>query len=353
MYLLCNAVVLFYYSRPLWLKERFMWRIVLLIIVVGYFNPLHAESKIKHRAFADIALYPQHSAPATALSLNDTVVSSQLVAVVTQVKARVSQHVKKGELLAELDCSDYYLNRDLASAQLEGAQAVNNRAKSELRRIKELFNKQLVSQQNLDITESEAKSARAAVKQQQVALKRAKVDVKRCKIAAPFSGIVTARSVAVGQLASVGMPLFSIVDSDELELSASIAVSDSDYFPAVKSFFFDYGKKIPVALYNAGGVVDSLTRNIEMRFIFSEKNKPLPGSAGRLLWSDPRPFMPARYIVERNGERGVFIFDDNEKVVRFRELEESAPGRPVATQLPLTTQVVIDGLGILKDGDRL
>ncbi len=328
---------------------RFLSCCLIVLAALLSHAPVYAQ-KASSETLEQLAIYPKRSASATALSLNNSTLSSQLSAKVLDIPVRVSQSVKKGEVLLNLDCADYRLALDMAQASVEADVARLELAESQLIRSKRLLAKALDSQQQTDIRTAEAIAQRAVLKQQKIALRQAELNVSRCKITAPFDGIVSARLVAEGQLANVGTPLLSLVDTTNLELAADVSYSDAEWFDGIQSFTFDYGKQLSVRLHNIGGVIDPQTRNREIRFTFAGE-KPLPGTAGKLIWADPRPFVPARFVVQRGGLLGVFT--DEKGIARFNVLSHAAPGRPVAVSWPLDTRLVTSELGSLTDGESL
>lgn len=324
--------------------------VMLVSLLAGYSGFTQAQSD-SSLPLSDIAIYPSRSASATALSINNSMISAQLLATVSKVNVRVSQQVKKGDVLLELDCADYRLNKDMAIARLDAAEAQILLATSQLDRARMLLGKSLTSQEQVDTRIAEEATQKAMLKQRQVELRQAVLNVDRCTIKAPFSGVVTERLVSVGQLASVGMALVKLVDTTDLELSANVSYEDALLLPQVSTFVFDFGnKQTVVTLKNLGGVIDSLSRNQEIRLTFPDE-KPLPGTAGKLTWQDPRPFIPAELIVSRQSQIGVFI--ERNSIATFVALPEAPPGRPVPSQLPLETRIVVKGIELLQDGDLL
>lgn len=302
------------------------------------------------KPLGDIAQYPQYSASATALSLNTATLSAQLQAVVKAIHVRVSQRVHKGDLLVSLDCADYQLALQLAKARVRAAQARLNLARSQSERSSRLLEKHLTSQEVADTSATEAIARAAEFDEAQIGQRRAALDVSHCRITAPYNSIVSARNIAEGQLASVGSPLLTLVETKRIELAAYIDPSDIPLLQRSKELRFDFGRQLPVKVSHLGGVIDPSTRNQEVRFIFP-KGKPLPGTAGKLIWRDPRPFVPAQYIVKRKQHYGIFI--DRKGTAKFMTLDAPVPGRANPVNLPLDTRIVTSGLGTLQAGDAL
>ena len=99
-------------------------RIVSLLMFLLCCSALAEDNvRVKTAALADIAIYPLRSAPATVISLNDTVVSAQIAAKIEQIPVRVGDVVDAGSLLVSVDCDDYILARRQAQARLEALAA--------------------------------------------------------------------------------------------------------------------------------------------------------------------------------------------------------------------------------------
>lgn len=331
-------------------RDLVSMRVLLITVALVLGVACSAWADVNARPLNEVVIYPKRSASATALSLNDTTISAQIMAIVSKVHVRVSQPVKRGDKLLDLDCADYQLNAAMAVAKLAAARAQLLLAQSQFDRSEQLLAKSLTSQEQLDTRAAERVAQQAMLKQRQVEQEQSALDVSRCTVRAPFDGVVTNRLVSVGQLANVGTALLGLVETGNLELSASVSYDDAALFGEIDQFVFDYGRQVPVQVLNVGGVVDSTTRNRDIRFLFAA-DKPLPGTAGKLLWHDPRPFIPARFIVNRNGQLGVFV--DQQGLARFVPLLQAAPGRPAPTALPLTTLLVTEGMSALHDGTSI
>lgn len=300
---------------------------------------------------ADIAIHPERNASAVTVSLNHSVISSQLLARIDTIAVGVSQAVKRGDLLLQLNCEDYTLRRAASAARLAATRANLNLAEQQLQRTRQLLDQNLSSREQYDIKNA-AYSAQKAVDDEAVAiLAQADLDVDRCSVRAPFDAVVVARNAAEGQLASVGTELITLVDTGRVELSAGVGLSDVPQLLQVAEAVFDYGPQLRVKLHNVGAAVDKSTRNQELRFRFVE-TAAMPGTAGKLLWRDPRPYVPAKYLAKRGGILGVFIAVDG--VAVFHALPDAIFGRPaLAGDLDADTLVVTNAIATLNAGDAL
>ena len=114
--------------------------IVVLFITIFISAHVYAEDKaadkitVKAAKISEIAIYPEHSAPASIISLNESVISAQIAARVDALSIRVGDIVEKGDVLAQLDCTDYVLSRRESIARLQAFETRQDLAKRRLER---------------------------------------------------------------------------------------------------------------------------------------------------------------------------------------------------------------------------
>lgn len=308
-----------------------------------------AQLSVTTAKLDEVAQYPLRFAPATVVSLNQPAVSARISADVIDVPVRVGDQVDRGDLLVALNCEDYELNRAAAAASLEATRTRLALARTQLARTERLVADQLVSTQELDASRTELEALTANLTASQAQLDISELQISRCEIRAPFDGLVTARTVSVGQLVSPGTPLVQLLDLDSLELSAQIFNSDALLLDQVDELWFDTGTgSYPVKLQALVNALDPATRNREARLIF-EASAAMAGASGKLQWNDPRPHLPAQYQVERNGRLGFFVIENGK--AHFVELKDAQPGRSNPVTLPLDAHLVVDGFAGLIEGD--
>ena len=177
-------------------------------------------------------------------------IASKVMAYVQQVNAQVGDHVRQGQLLIVLDEKDLDAGVRRAEAgraevesaipELENATAAAKAnldlAQSTFKRMEELAAKKSISSQEFDEASARLKAAQANYemmrsRRAQVASRMAvaEQDVRsagilrdNAKLAAPFSGVVIARTVEPGNLATPGTPLLTIEQDGLYRLEASV-----------------------------------------------------------------------------------------------------------------------------------
>jgi RND family efflux transporter MFP subunit len=124
----------------------------------------------------------------------------------------IGVHVRQGQLLAIISSPEVDKQLLQARADLTTAEATAGLAKTNAGRYQGLLTQNAVSKQDTDTFTSQAESTTSAVKSAQANVQRLEELQSFEKIYAPFSGVITARNVDVGQLinAGAGTQLFRI-----------------------------------------------------------------------------------------------------------------------------------------------
>lgn len=308
-----------------------------------------AQTPVSVAPLSELAVYPDRFAPATVISLNEPLISAQITAQIDLVPVRVGDMVEAGDTLVELDCTEYELGRESAQASLESAEAQYEQAKNNLERAQSLVSNQLISVENLESSQTSLDTLSASARAARASLELNRLYESRCDIKAPFDALVLDRMASVGQLATPGTPIASILDLSSLEISAQIFSGDADQFnQGLELYFESNGNHYPVEINNLVEALNSTTRNREARLNFVNESA-LPGSSGKIYWSDPRPHLPPDYAVERDGNLGFFVAEGQR--ARFQILQGAQQGRSNPVYLPLSTQVIVEGYAGLSDGD--
>lgn len=300
---------------------------------------------------SDIAIYPERSAPATVISLNESTISARITAQVEELPVRVGDIVEAGSTLAKLDCSDYKLASRESRSRIEALNAQLELAKRRLERTKTLTINQSVSEELLDERKSALAVLSADIRGAKADLEMAKINESRCIVKSPFRALIVERTSAIGQFTNIGTALVKIMDIEQLELSAQTLTQDTEQIMKSTELFFEHaGKKYPVELRTVMPAINTETRNREVRLLF--KTEPaLPGAAGKLLWRDTRAHIPGEFLVNRNGKLGVFSIENN--VAHFISIPSAQAGRASPTTLPVNTPLVIEGHFSLKESDNV
>ncbi len=130
--------------------------------------------------------------------------------------------VKRGQLLMQLDASDFQLAQAQAKASVSAADSTLSLAQAELNRYRELRQKNFVSQAVLESKEAAYKAALANHDQATVGLRVQANQSSYTSLMADADGVVTGIEAEVGQVVSPGMPVVRIARTGEKEVRVSI-----------------------------------------------------------------------------------------------------------------------------------
>lgn len=290
-------------------------------------------------------------APATVLSANRSVVTSEVTALIEAVLADVGASVKMGATLIRLDNDNASLALAQARASLKALDAQIDQAQWRLTQAEDLLSKSFISDDELVGRKTDVAVLQANRQSQVVAVKIAELALARTRIRAPFDATVVQRQAQVGNFAQPGTQLLTLVQTDQRELDAEI---DPRYAAGLKTVtdlrFVSLGQQFPVKLSRLSDVIETNTRKLRARFSFTENVAPI-GSSGELAWTEISGVVPVTLIVQRGSAFGVFAARDGKAA--FIKIPEAQEGRPAVLDLPDDTLIVSRGQVRLQDGDDL
>jgi len=122
----------------------------------------------------------------------------------------MGQHVKAGELLAQLDPQDFKLAADGARAQLAAATTNRDLALADAKRYKDLREQNFISAAELERRDSALKAAQAQVDQAQAQLAALGNQTAYANLVADVAGVVTSVDAEPGQVLAAGTPILRI-----------------------------------------------------------------------------------------------------------------------------------------------
>ena len=185
--------------------------------------------------------------------------ASQITGTITSISVREGDRVLSGQTLVAIDEAQQRAGVERANAGLlasqqdvAAAEADFTLATSTLARYQSLFDKKSVSPQEFDevkaryaAAQARRESAHAGRAQAEAALAQARTTLQYTRVRAPFDGIVTARLVDAGSMATPGMPLIVVEDPTRFRLEATV---DESVIGVAR-----LGQAVPVTLDNVPG----------------------------------------------------------------------------------------------------
>jgi len=325
---------------------RFFW-FLLICLTMPAVSWTQTGIHVRTQVLSEVLVDFERRAPAEVRALNDSSMSAEVSAVVLSVHADVGQTVTKGDLLLELNHTDYQLNLKQAKANLASSQARLSQAKAKLNRAKKLGDNQYISADELLERETDVMVAEAQIQANEVAVSIANRNLDKCSLKAPFDGVVSGRMAQVGSFVRNGDSLIALTQVDQFELHAAIPDSQADEVLNTELMRFESrGQRWPIELLRLSPVIDSEGRTRQARFVFTD-DAPAVGRSGELVWLVGAGMLPSNLISRRDGVLGVFLLNDGK--AKFEPLPGAQEGRPSRVAVPASSLVITMGRERLQD----
>jgi RND family efflux transporter MFP subunit len=180
---------------------------------------------------------------------NEVILSAQVSGQIQHIHPgfEVGAYFAAGDVLIELDATDYHNAVAVAQAQQLSATSALELATQTEQRIRQLYHTNNVSESELNEAAAQLKQATAQLDAARAAEKRAESDLERTQIRAPFAGRLRQKAVGLGQLVGPGTSLGVAFAIDFAEVRLPIAARELPFLelpehvgdPAVDVVLYD------------------------------------------------------------------------------------------------------------------
>ena len=144
--------------------------------------------------------------------------SFKIPGTIKTINGEIGSPVKRNQLIATLDKSDYQLQVAQANAALEQAQAQQRNANATFERIRALYENNNASRNDYDSARAASESANAAVTATTKQLELARLQLSYCDLYAPVTGRVSAKVAEVNENIAAGMPVLVVMSGARPEV---------------------------------------------------------------------------------------------------------------------------------------
>ncbi|MBC7703460.1 MAG: efflux RND transporter periplasmic adaptor subunit [Rhodoferax sp.] len=194
-------------------------------LLAGCSRPAPPEEPVRAVKLMTVTVGSMNSAPEFAGEVRARVESRlgfRVAGKLIRRQAEIGQHVRPGQVLAQLDPQDYKLAADAMKAQLLVSTTNRDLAGAEFKRYKDLKEQNFVSGVELDRREASLKAANAQVAQVQAQLASQGNQSGYTSLVADVAGIVTAVEAEAGQVVAVGTPVVRIAQDGPRDVLFSV-----------------------------------------------------------------------------------------------------------------------------------
>jgi RND family efflux transporter MFP subunit len=277
---------------------------------------------------------------------------------VADVLVDVGDRVKKGQRLVTL--STALLEAEVATKQatLKQREAELTNAQAALERGQSLAASNLLSKSDLDRLTSEQLASQSRLEAARADLETSQLRLKFTDVVAPDDGVITSRTVTVGQIAQAGNEMLRLLRNARIEWRGE----------APETRLKDLAPGQGVSVITADGtpfhgkirvVSPTISSNDRTALVYvdlpaDDRLRPGMYARGEIeIGTGPAYMVPLESVVSSDGYSYVFVLSEDNTVAR-RRIETGAVhdgSIEVVSGLESGERIVEKGAGFLKDGD--
>ena len=303
--------------------------------------------------------------PAQISPSQKTVLAFKYAGKIKSINFESGDFVKKGQVIAIIDDTDYKVNLDAFSKKYEAAKAVAQNAEQQFARAETLYRGDALAKKDYDNALMQRNVAISTFKEASAGLQNARNTLNDTKIVAPYDGYIDKKVVDVGTVVPEGGPVVSFISNEITDISVNASVRDIEYIKNAENIVFKdsgsdkiYGLKIKSIAQNP----DSINLTYPVVFTFSElseNDKFLSGQTGTVTIvvknkGKEEILIPINAVFEDKGSN-VYLFKDGKAIKTPIELGELRETDKISVVKGLKTgdKVIIAGVSKLADGDKV
>ena len=303
--------------------------------------------------------------PAQISPSQKTVLAFKYAGKIKSINFESGDFVKKGQVIAIIDDTDYKVNLDAFSKKYEAAKAVAQNAEQQFARAETLYRGDALAKKDYDNALMQRNVAISTFKEASAGLQNARNTLTDTKIVAPYDGYIDKKVVDVGTVVPEGGPVVSFISNEITDISVNASLRDIEYIKNAENIVFKdsgsdkiYSLKIKSVAQNP----DSINLTYPVVFTFSElseNDKFLSGQTGTVTIvvknkGKEEILIPINAVFEDKGSN-VYLFKDGKAIKTPIELGELRETDKISVVKGLKTgdKVIVAGVSKLADGDKV
>ena len=262
-------------------------------------------------------------------------VSAQISGRIKDINFDVGSRVNKGQVILRIDERETAQALAGSNAQVLQAQATLQNAKANYERSRQLFEQKFISQSALDKAQAEYQVARAQAAASEAGAGQAGLAHAYSVVVAPYSGIVAARLVEVGEMVTPGKPMMVGFDPEGMRVVVSVPqykLSEIGSRPSVMVEVPSLNRWIKAVSTTVQPLADARTHSTLVRVYLPVNEAGVyPGMFVRahfVVGKANKLVIPGSAVMHRSEVVAVYVVDEK-GVVRLRQVrlgEKTADG---------------------------
>jgi len=276
-----------------------------------------------------------YSAEGLVEATRQSTVSAQISGRIKEINFDVGEPVSKGKVILRIDERETAQALAGSTAKVAQAQAALQNAKATYERSKQLFQQKFISQSALDKTKADFDVARAQAAASEAGAEQAGLAHSYSEVIAPYSGVVAARLVEVGEMVMPGKPMMVGFDPTGMRVIVSVPqyqLSAIGKNPQARVEIPSLNRWIKASSVTVQPLADARTHSTQVRVYLPENETGIyPGMFVRthfVVGKSTRLVVPSSAILRRGEVVAVYVVDD-QNAVKLRQVrlgEVSAEG---------------------------
>jgi RND family efflux transporter MFP subunit len=244
-------------------------------------------------------------------------VSAQIGGRIKEINFDVGSRVNKGQVILRIDERETAQALAGSNAQVLQAQATMQNSKANYERSQQLFEQKFISQSALDKAQADYQVARAQAAASEAGASQASLAHGYSSVVAPYSGVVAARMVEVGEMVMPGKPMMVGFDPAEMRVVVSVPqykLSDIGTHPKVLIEVPSLSKWVKAASTIVQPIADARTHSTQVRvYLPANEAGVYPGMFVRahfVVSKANRLVIPAKAVLHRSEVVAVYVVDE-------------------------------------------
>ena len=267
-----------------------------------------------------------YSAEGLVEATRQSTVSAQIGGRVREILFDVGDRVKKGQVILRIDEREAAQAEAGSQAQVMQAQANMQNAKATYERSKQLFAQKFISQAALDKAQADYKVAMAQAAASEAGAGQARLARGYTAVIAPYSGVVAARLVELGEMVMPGKPLMTGFDPAEMRVVVSVPqykLAELGVRPDVMVEVPSLNRWLKPAAVTVQPIADARTHSTQVRINLAPNESGIyPGMFVRahfVTGKTEKLVIPAAAVLHRSEVVAVYVVD-GKGAVKLRQV---------------------------------
>jgi len=288
-------------------------------------------------------------------------------AFIDTVLVRPGAAVKKGDVLATLDCRNASASNKTVMEQAHAVEAMQAAIRHESERLSQLKDGGFVSPNELEQKAAESASKQAQVAALQSQMMSASLQVNDCVLRAPFDGDIADRTADPGAFVRPGTAIVTVVDRSTVRLVADVPEDDFKWVKPIETVaavhIIPTDEKFSRRIERRAPAADPQTRTVHIEIDIPDPTKHIPVYTTAEVGidvGDPMPAteLPLASVSIRGSKASLFEVQNGKAVAKTVKVLGESGGSVFLdpaekTGLKGGAQVVLQGRTLLADGDTV